>query len=75
VARRKAARIDLRTTLQQRAAWQRLADARELPLSVWLERVADAEVQRVERARLLRAMYPQKYASGAPGSHEEDDTS
>lgn len=60
MARRKTARIDLRTLPEKRAAWQSLADARELPLSVWLERVADTEVERVERARLLEEMYPNR---------------
>ena len=60
MARRKSARIDLRTLPEKRAAWQREADRRELPLSVWLERVADTEVQRVELTRLLREMYPNR---------------
>jgi hypothetical protein len=60
MARRKTARIDLRTTDGQRKTWQREADRRELPLSVWVERVCDAEVERVERSRLLREMYPNR---------------
>ena len=65
--RTKTARIDLRTSPTQRAAWQREAGRRDLPLSVWLERVADAEVERVERERLLERMYPNRPDLRSPG--------
>ena len=57
--RTKTARIDLRTTPSQRETWQREADRRELPLSVWVERICDAEIARVERQRELEEIYPQ----------------
>lgn len=75
MARRKTGDFHMRVDEDNRAEWDACAKEAGLPLATWFECIANREALACRRARLLRAMYPQKYASGAPRSHEEEDTS
>jgi hypothetical protein len=74
MARRKTGDFHMRVDEDNRAEWEAYAKEAGLSLATWFECIANREVLARRRARLLRQMYPQK-GSGAPGSHEEDDTS
>jgi hypothetical protein len=75
MARRKTGNFHMRVDPDNRALWDAEAQRQGMPLAMWLECLANREAERTERARILRAAFPQKCASGAPGSHEEEDTS
>jgi hypothetical protein len=74
MARRKSGRLHMRVDVDDRALWQASADELDMSLSMWLECVANKEAEARQRERTLRTIYPQKYASGAPGGYAEQDT-
>ena len=49
--RRKQSLLTLRCDDEQRTAWEREAQAQGLPLSLWVRRVLDQEIERQERGR------------------------
>jgi DNA-binding winged helix-turn-helix (wHTH) protein len=55
------ARIDLRLPLHEKQAAQALAAHHGLSLSLYLRALVVADGERVERDRLLRTMYPEKF--------------
>ena len=74
MARRKTGDFHMRVDPDNRALWEREAQGQGISLAMWLECIANREIEARRRGRLLGQMYPQK-RSGAPGSHEEKDTS